>query len=72
MKALKVFRIFKAFRYSKNVNIIVNVFKAQRDSLMVVCGIAIVALPAGIIMAGYQEELYQIHKEEEEEENKDT
>lgn len=117
-RTFKVFRVFKAFRYSKSISMIINVFKKQKDSLMVVCGfaiayiiisalvvfnaepetfktmfdaiywatislttvgygdlyatsevgkiitmisailgIAIVALPAGIIIAGYQEEL---------------
>ena len=118
MRTFKVLRIFKAFRYSKSITMIINVFKKQKDSLIVVCGfaiayilisalvifnaepetfptmydaiywatislttvgygdvyatspigklitmisailgIAIVALPAGIIIAGYQEEL---------------
>ena len=117
-RSLRVFRIFKSFRYSKNVALIVRVFSKQKDSLMVVIwfalgyvfisalvifnvepetfssffdalywatvslttmgygdiypvstfgrivtmlssfiGIAIVALPAGIITAGYMEEL---------------
>ncbi len=127
MRTFKVFRIFKAFRYSKNIIMIVNVFRKQKDSLVVVCGfavayvlisamvifnaepetfqtmydaiywatislttvgygdvyatsaigkfitmvsavlgIAIVALPAGIIIAGYQEELEEIKKKREE------
>ena len=118
IKTFKVFRIFKVFRYSKSITMIINVFKRQKESLLVVCGfaiayiiisaliifnaepetfetmfdaiywatislttvgygdiyavsdvgrfitmisaflgIAIVALPAGIIIAGYQEEL---------------
>ena len=126
MRTFKVFRIFKAFRYSKSIMMIVNVFKKQKDSLIVVCffsiayviisalvmfnaeprtfptmydaiywatislttvgygdvyatsdlgkfitmisavlGIAIVALPAGIIIAGYQEELEQNRKEKD-------
>ena len=49
LKVLKVFRLFrtfrvfralKAFRYSKNINIITNVFRKQKDSLMVVCWLA--------------------------------
>ena len=127
MRTFKAFRIFKAFRYSKNIIMIVNVFRKQKDSLVVVCGfavayvlisamvifnaepetfptmydaiywatislttvgygdvyatsaigkfitmvsavlgIAIVALPAGIIIAGYQEELEEIKKKREE------
>ena len=41
MRTFKVFRIFKAFRYSHNITMIVNVFKKQKDSLVVVCGFAI-------------------------------
>lgn len=40
-KTFKVFRIFKGFRYSKNINIIINVFKKQKDSLLVVIGFSI-------------------------------
>ena len=118
LKLLKIFRFFKSFRYSKNIQMFLNVFRKQRESLTVVCvlavgyifisalvifnvepetfnnffdaiywatvslttvgygdiyavsmagkvitmissvfGIAIVALPAGIITAGYMEEL---------------
>ena len=124
IRTFKVFRVFKAFRYSKSITIIVNVFKKQKDSLLVVggfavayvivsalvifnaepqtfetifdaiywatislttvgygdiyavstigkiitmisafLGIAIVALPAGIIIAGYQEELEELKKQ---------
>lgn len=122
-RTFKVFRVFKAFRYSKSITMILNVFRKQKDSLIVVCafaigyimvsalimfnaepetfktmfdaiywatislttvgygdvyatseigkfitmissilGIAIVALPAGIIIAGYQEELEEAKK----------
>ena len=125
MRTFKVFRIFKAFRYSKSIGIIVNVFKKQKESLIVVggfalfyiavsalvifnaepqtfptmfdafywatislttvgygdvyatsqigriitmissvLGIAIVALPASIIIAGYQEEIEKSKKED--------
>ena len=118
LKLLKIFRFFRTFRYSKNIQMFLNVFRKQRESLTVVCvlavgyifisalvifnvepetfnnffdaiywatvslttvgygdiyavsmagkvitmissvfGIAIVALPAGIITAGYMEEL---------------
>lgn len=121
LRTLKVFRIFKAFRYSTNIYIVVNVFKKQKESLLVVfgfalayvlisalvifnaepetfptmydaiywatislttvgygdvyatsqigkfitmisalCGVAVVALPAGIIIAGYQNELAEM------------
>ncbi len=41
MRTFKVLRIFKAFRYSKSIIMIINVFKKQKDSLIVVCGFAI-------------------------------
>ena len=124
-RALRVFRVFKLFRYSKNAQIITNVFKKQKGPLSYVLilalgyiiisalivfnvepdsfnsffdaiywatvslttmgygdiypiteigrivtiisalfGIAIVALPAGIITAGYMEELKNIEKPE--------
>ena len=37
---IRVFRAFKTFRYSKNIQIIKNVFVKQKDSLMVVCALA--------------------------------
>ena len=118
IKTFRVFRVFKSFRYSKNIDILVRVFKRQKDSLTIVAflamgyifvtalvmfniepdtfnsffdaiywatvslttvgygdiyatsgigkiltmisslfGIAIVALPAGIIIAGYMSEI---------------
>lgn len=124
MRTLRVFRAFKLVRYSKNIKIIIDVFKAQRDSLITVLvlavayilisalvvfnvepnsfgnffdavywatvslttmgygdiypvttvgrivtmasslfGIAIVALPAGIVTAGYMEEIQKAKKE---------
>lgn len=118
IRTFRVFRVFKSFRYSKNIQIIINIFKKQKECLVVVCmlaggyilisaliifnvepetfdtffdaiywatvslttvgygdifavsaagkmitmisavfGIAIVALPAGIITAGYMEEI---------------
>ena len=85
IRIFRVFRVLKGFRYSKNVDILIKVFKRQRDSLAIVAmlavgygdiyavsvigkvitmisslfGIAIVALPAGIITAGYMEEIRQ-------------
>lgn len=41
LRTLKVIRVFKAFRYSKSVGIIVNVFRKQKDALLVVGGFAI-------------------------------
>ena len=41
LRTLRVFRVFKVIRYSKSISIIIQVFKKQKDSLMVVCGLAI-------------------------------
>lgn len=118
IRTFRIFRIFKSFRYSKNIQMVINVFRKQKEALTVVCvlaggyilvsaliifnvepetfksffdaiywatvslttvgygdifavstagkiitmisavfGIAIVALPAGIITAGYMEEI---------------
>lgn len=126
-RALRVFRAFKLFRYSKNAQIIANIFKKQKGPLSYVLilalgyilisalivfnvepdsfhsffdaiywatvslttmgygdiypvtdigrvvtmisslfGIAIVALPAGIITAGYMDELNRIAKSDQE------
>lgn len=128
MRTLRVFRAFKLARYSRNIQIIINVFHRQKDSLMVVfmlavayivisalvvfniepdtfkdffeaiywatvslttmgygdiypvttigrtvtiisslLGIAIVALPAGIVTAGYMEELQNEKQENQSE-----
>ena len=128
MRTLRVFRAFKLVRYSRNIQIIINVFKAQKDSLMTVLalaaayilisalvifnvepqtfetffdaiywatvslttmgygdiypvstigrivtivssmfGIAIVAMPAGILTAGYMEEIQKDHESNDKE-----
>ena len=41
LRTLRVFRVFKVVRYSKSISIIINVFKKQKESLLVVCGMAI-------------------------------
>ena len=40
IRTLRVFRAFKLARYSKNIRIIISVFRAQRDSLMTVLALA--------------------------------
>ena len=40
-RSFRVFRVFKAFRYSKNIALIANVFKKQKESLIVVCCLAV-------------------------------
>ena len=131
-RSLRVLRAFKALRYSRNIRMIMNVFREQKQSLMAVgllavgyifvtaliifnvepetfhtffdalywatislttmgygdiyavsdigriitmlsalFGIAIVALPAGVICAGFMEELRKRDKGPDEEEEKD-
>lgn len=41
LRTLRVFRVFKVVRYSKSISIIINVFKKQKESLMVVGGLAV-------------------------------
>lgn len=40
LRTLRIFRAFKLVRYSRNMQIIVNVFRKQRDSLITVCMLA--------------------------------
>lgn len=40
-RTFRVFRVFKSFRYSKNIQMFLNVFRKQRESLTVVCVLAI-------------------------------
>ena len=41
LRTFRVFRVFKAVRYSKNIQLVLGVFKKTKESLLVVCGIAI-------------------------------
>ena len=41
LRTFRAFRIFKAVRYSKSIKRVMNVFKKQKESLLVVCGIAV-------------------------------
>lgn len=41
MRTFRIFRIFKAVRYSKNILLIIKVLKRQKDSLLVVLGLAL-------------------------------
>lgn len=41
LRTLRVFRVFKVVRYSKSITMIINVFKKQKESLLVVCGMAV-------------------------------
>ncbi len=40
LRTLRVFRVFKVIRYSKSIRVILEVFKRQKESLLVVCGLA--------------------------------
>lgn len=42
LRTFRAFRIFKAVRYSKSIRTVINVFKKQKESLLVVCGMAII------------------------------
>nr|MCR4692034.1 ion transporter [Lachnospiraceae bacterium] len=41
LRTLRVFRVFKVIRYSKSITIIINVFKKQKEALLVVGGLAV-------------------------------
>lgn len=40
LRTFRVFRVFKAIRYSKSIKTVLNVFKKQKESLLVVCMLA--------------------------------
>ena len=42
LRTLRVFRVFKAIRYSDSIQMILTVFRKTKESLLVVCGIAII------------------------------
>ena len=41
LRSFRIFRVFKSIRYSKNVALICNVFKRQKEALIAVGGIAL-------------------------------
>lgn len=41
IRSLRILRVFKVMRYSKNVSIILNVFKAQKTTLLTIGGLAV-------------------------------
>ena len=41
LRTLRVFRVLKVIRYSKSISIIIEVFRKQKESLLVVCGLAV-------------------------------
>ena len=42
LRTFRAFRVFKAVRYSKSIRTVLNVFKKQKESLLVVCGMAVI------------------------------
>jgi len=42
MRTFRAFRVFKAVRYSKSIKTVLMVFKKQKESLLVVCMLAVV------------------------------
>ena len=42
LRTFRAFRVFKAVRYSKSIRTVLNVLKKQKESLLVVCGMAII------------------------------
>ena len=42
LRTLRVFRVIKAIRYSNSIQMILNVLKRTKESLLVVCGIAVI------------------------------
>ena len=40
-RSIRVLRVFKIFRYSKSINMIINVFMAQKETLATIAGIAV-------------------------------
>ena len=67
-RTFRVLRILKVVRHSRNIQIMLNVepqtFKNYFDAMISsVMGIAVVALPAGIITSGLLEELNSENRE---------
>lgn len=42
LRTFRVFRVFKVIRYSRSINLFISVFRNQKESLIAVCGIAII------------------------------
>jgi voltage-gated potassium channel len=68
-RTFRVFRVFKAIRYSRNIQLFITVFKKQREALLTIIGIAVVAMPASVITAGFMDEL---NKDKEKDKGEDT
>ena len=59
-RTFRVLRIFKAVRYSSNIQIVLNVFRKQKESLLVVGGIAILyILVSALIILNVEPETFE-------------
>ncbi len=59
-RTFRVLRIFKAVRYSRSVQIVLNVFRKQKESLLVVGGIAILyILVSALIILNVEPETFE-------------
>ena len=59
-RTFRVLRIFKAVRYSRNIQIVLNVFRKQKESLLVVGGIAILyILVSALIILNVEPETFE-------------
>ncbi len=60
LRTLRVFRVFKVIRYSKSISIIIEVFKKQKNALLVVCGLAGgYILTAALVMISVEPETFE-------------
>ncbi len=59
-RTLRVFRAFRLIRYSKSISIIINVIKNQKNSLLVVCGMAVAyILISALVMFSIEPETFE-------------
>lgn len=59
LRTLRVFRVFKAIRYSKSISIIIEVFKKQKESLIVVGALAVgYILVAALVVISVEPETF--------------
>lgn len=59
LRTLRVFRVFKVVRYSKSISIIINVFRKQKESLLVVGCLAIgYILVSALVVISIEPETY--------------
>jgi len=59
LRTFKVFRVFKVVRYSKSIAIIIEVFKKQKEALLVVCGFAVAyILISALVVIGVEPDTF--------------